>query len=89
MIEPGREVAQLSFEVGGASPNVASIKIGATFGLTEELAKGDEVEIRIISADGQMLVEGTARIVAVTFRDHYDEYGSVAFVERAHTAKVH
>lgn len=88
MIEPAREPTQLSFEVGGGSPNVASIKLGATFGLGSELAKGDEVAIRIVSQDGLMLVEGSARIVAVTLRDHYDEYGSVAFVERAHTAKV-
>jgi hypothetical protein len=89
MIAP--QLSQLSFDVGGVdvSPAVASIKFGATFGVGKDLRKGDTVAIRIISADGEMLAEGEALIVAVTFRDHYDEFGSVAFVERAHTAKVH
>jgi uncharacterized Fe-S cluster-containing radical SAM superfamily enzyme len=81
---------QLSFEVGGdgVAPDVASIKLSVALAVTRDLSKGDVVALRIISADGEMLAEAEARVVAVTFLDHFDEFGSVAFVERAHRAKV-
>ncbi|MGD0386384.1 MAG: hypothetical protein ABSB73_09640 [Solirubrobacteraceae bacterium] len=88
MTRPDDHATRLSLDVGGEQPSTATLKISAALGLANELAKGDRVAIRIIGFDGQILAEGDARIIAVTFRDHFDEYGNVAFVKRAHTAKV-
>lgn len=81
-------MTQLTFDVGGATPDVASIKISGGFGLKRELRKGETCGIRIIDADGQILAEADGYVVAVQFKDKRNKYGDVESTERAHTVKV-
>lgn len=82
------EMVQLSFNVGGEKPNVASLKISGGLGLTRELRKGETVGIRIMDADGQIIAEGDGPVTAIAFRDKRNKYGDVESTERAHTVKV-
>ena len=82
------EPTQLSFEVGGEEPNVASLKISGGLALGRELRKGETIGIRIIDADGQILAEGDGHVAAVAFKDKRNKFGVVESTERAHTAKV-
>lgn len=83
-----REITQLSFEVGGEKPNVASMKVSGGLALTRELRKGETVGIRIIDADGQVLAEGDGPVTTISFKDKRNKYGEVGSTERAHTVKV-
>lgn len=82
------EMTQLSFDVGGASPNVASLKISGGLGLSRELRKGEMVGIRIISADGVILAESDGYVTGVSFKDKRNKYGEVESTEPAHTVKA-
>jgi hypothetical protein len=82
------EITQLSFEVGGEKPNVASLKISGGLALARELRKGESVGIRIIDADGQVLAEGDGPVTAVGFKDKRNKYGIVESTERTHTVKA-
>ncbi len=82
------EMTQLSFEVGGEKPNVASVKVSGGLALTRELRKGETVGIRIIDVDGQILAEGDGPVTSVAFKDKRGKYGEVESTERAHTVKV-
>ena len=82
------EVTQLSFEVGGERPNVASVKVSGGLAIGREMAKGETVAIRLIDADGQILAEGMGPVTSVSFRDKRNQYGEVFSTERAHTVKV-
>lgn len=82
------EMVQLTFEVGGAKPTVASLKISGGLGIARELRKGEVIGIRIIDADGQMLAEGDGPVTSISFRDKRNKYGDVESTERAHTVKV-
>ena len=79
---------QLSFDVGGATPDVASIKVSGGFGLAREMRKGETVGVRIIDADGQILADADGYVVAVQFKDKRNKYGDVESTERSHTVKV-
>lgn len=83
-----REMTQLSFDVGGEKPNLASVKVSGGFGLSRELRKGETVGIRIIDADGQVLAEADGPVTAITFKDKRNKYGEVESTERGHTVKV-
>ena len=86
MFDPER--VQLTFDVGGASPDVASIKISGGFSVTREMKKGETVGIRLIDADGQIIAEGDGAVSGVAFKDKRNKYGDVESTERAHTVKV-
>lgn len=84
MTDPDRDRdVQLSFDVGGERPNVASVKISGGLALSRELSKGETVGIRIIDADGQILAEGDGPVSSVGFRDKRNKYGEVESTERA------
>jgi hypothetical protein len=83
-----RDQLRFSFDVGGATPDTATLKIGGTLGLERELRKGEEVGVRVVDADGQILAEADGYVVAVAFKDQRDKDGEIVQTERAHTARV-
>jgi hypothetical protein len=56
-VDEFHEMTQLSFDVGGTRPNVASLKISGGLALGREMKKGETVGIRIIGPDGELLAE--------------------------------
>lgn len=88
MADHDDELTQLSFDVGGSRPNVASVKVSGGLALTRELRKGETVGIRLFDADGQILAEGDGPVTAVGFRDKRNKYGEVESTERTHTVKA-
>ena len=86
---PDERPVQLSFDVGGASPDVATIRISGGFGLSRELRKGEIVGVRLISEDGEILAEADGPVVGIAFKDKINKkHGFVESTERAHTVKV-
>ena len=79
---------QLSFDVGGAVPQSASLRIGGSAGLSRELRKGEEVYVRVMDADGGVLSDGYAWVVGVEFRDKRDAHGNLTSTERRHTVQL-
>jgi hypothetical protein len=79
---------RFSFDVGGATPDTATLKIGGTLEVRRELRKGEEIGIRVVDADGQLIADGNGYVTAVAFKDRRDKDGEIVQTERAHTAKV-
>lgn len=82
------EMTQLSFEVGGAKPNLASLKISGGMGLARELRKGEQVGIRILGMDGEVLAESDGHVTSIAFKDKRNKYGDVESTERSHTIRA-
>lgn len=78
---------QLTFDVGGESPTRATLKVGGSMGLDRELRKGEQLGIRIVDADGQLIAQADGHVSAVTFKDKRTD-GYVESTERAHTVTV-
>lgn len=81
-------MTQLSFDVGGARPNVASLKISGGLSIGRELKKGERVGIRIIGMDGELLAESDGTVTGISFKDKRNKHGDVESTERAHTIKA-
>jgi hypothetical protein len=79
---------RFSFDVGGATPDTATLKIGGTLDLERELRKGEAVGIRVVDADGDLLAHADGYVTAVAFKDQRDKDGDIVQTERAHTARV-
>ena len=82
------EMTQLTFDVGGATPDFGSIRVTGSMGLARELRKGEFVGIRLITADGEILAEADGHVSAVAFKDKRNKFGDVESTERAHTVKA-
>ena len=81
-------MTQLTFDVGGERPNVASLKISGGLALSREMRKGEMVGIRIIDADGQILAEWDGHVTAIAFKDKRNKHGIVESTERSHTVRA-
>lgn len=79
---------RFSFDVGGATPDTATLKIGGTLLLERELRKGEEVGVRVVDADGHVLAQADGYVTAVAFKDRRNGDGEIVETERAHTARV-
>lgn len=82
------EEGQLTFDVGGKTPDFASLKISGGMSLTRELRKGEPVAVRIIGPDGELIAEGDGYIASVGFKDKRNKFGDVESTERTHTARL-
>ena len=82
------ESVQLSFDVGGASPDFASLKITGGLLAQEQLRKGTDVHVRVATMDGELIAEGAGYVSAIAFKDKRNKHGVVESTERAHTIKV-
>lgn len=80
---------QLTFEVGGEPPTKAVFTLSGRPFAHRELAKGEEVHLQIVDADGEVVADGYGRVVGVAFKDVIDkDTGSVLGTERIHSVKV-
>lgn len=79
---------RFSFDVGGTEPNVASLKVSGPLNVERDLKKGEEIHVRVVDADGQIIADGYGNVVAVAFKDHRDKDGILVDTERIHTAKL-
>ena len=79
---------QLTFDVGGEKPTESLLRLAGGLFTSRELAKGEEIHVSVADADGQVVAEGYGKVVAVSFKDRFDEHGHVTETERAHSAKV-
>lgn len=82
------EPIQLSFDVGGGTPDFASVKVSGAMRLSRQLRKGEEVSIRLISPDGEIIAEADGHVSSVAFKDKRNKFGDVESTERAHTVKA-
>ncbi len=80
---------QLSFDVGGAIPDAASLKTSGTLAVSRDLKKGEEIRVTVTDADGQVIAAGEGYITSVSFIDKRDKYGDIESTERAHKADIH
>lgn len=86
-----RQAAQLTFEVGGDAAGerlIGSLAISGSIPVAENLDLGDEIQVRIVDATGEVLATVAAVIGAPNFRTHRDKYGQIVAIERAHKGKV-
>lgn len=82
---------QLSFRVGGDAEGerlIGSLTVSGSIPVTENLDLGDEIQVRIVNAAGEVLATVAAEIGAPNFKTHRDKYGSIVAIERAHKGKV-
>lgn len=85
------ERRQLSFEVGGdviGQDLFGTVAISGKVRVERDLDLGDEVQVQVISANGEVLSSVPALIGAPGFREHRDKDGAIIAIERAHRAKV-
>jgi hypothetical protein len=82
------EMTQLSFNVGGSAPNLASLKISGGMGLPHELRKGDPTMLVISGPDGEVLAQADGVVTTVAFKDKRNKFGEVESTERAHTVRL-
>lgn len=80
---------QLTFDVGGTPPNTAVVTLSGRPFCHRELAKGEEVHLQLVDADGQIVADGYGRVIGVAFKDKLDkDSGDVVSVERVHSIRV-
>jgi len=87
-IEPVQ--SQLSFDVGGdhRRPEVATFRVSGAIGSTmRELQKGEDVQIVITDADGQVVAAGEGYVRGIGFREHRSKDGP-SWTERTHAIKL-
>ena len=74
---------RFTFDVGGATPDTATLKISGALELGRELRKGEEIGVRVVDADGDVIAQGDGYVTAVAFKDKRDKDGDVVETERA------
>jgi hypothetical protein len=79
---------QLSFDVGGVAPNVASVRVSGSLALGRELRKGEMIGLQITDADGMLLAQAYGRVVDVGFKDKLDAHGEIVSCARRHVVKM-
>lgn len=79
---------QLTFEVGGEKPTESLLRVSGGIYTSRELAKGEEVHLQVVDADGTVVADGYGTVVGVAFKDKRDEHGHVSSTERSHSVKV-
>ena len=79
---------QLSFEVGGAKPQIAIVRLSGGAVVHRELQKGEEIHMQVVDMDGVVVADGYGKVVQVAFKDKLDEQGTVTASERIHTVKM-
>lgn len=79
---------QLTFDVGGETPTESLLRVSGGIFTSRELQKGEEVHLQVVDADGTVVAEGYGKVVAVGFKDRFDEHGHVTETERSHSVKV-
>lgn len=79
---------QLSFAVGGDTPDTAILRLSGGVVLHRELEKGSEVHLQVVDTDGQVVADGYGRVISVTFKDRLNEHGQTVSTERVHGIKI-
>ncbi len=82
------QLKQLTFGVGGEEPTISIVRVSGGATLQQDLDKGDEVHVIVSTMDGEIVADGYGRVVAVAFKDHYDEHGTITQTERVQTVKI-
>lgn len=83
------EPKQLSFFVGGATPDLSLISIGGRMICQEELPKGAEIHVQVIDVtSGLVVADGYGVVEGLSFKDKRDESNNVVETTRLHSAKV-
>lgn len=75
---------QLSFDVGGATPDLASVKVTGDMPVDRDLRKGDQLHITVTTLDGEVVASRDGFVSAISFVDKLDKFGDVESTERAH-----
>jgi hypothetical protein len=73
---------QLSLDPGGATVDVSAI---GTISIPKELKDLEQVEFK---KGSDVKITLTARVVDISFPDHYDSHGNIAKTERLHHLRV-
>jgi hypothetical protein len=81
-------VQQLTFNVGGETPDKSLLRLSGAVFTHRELTKGEEIHLQVVDADGAIVADGYGRVLSVQFKDQYDKDGNVEATERVHGAKV-
>ena len=81
---------QLSFDIGGdqARPTGASFNVSGRGEIRNQLLMGDDVTLRVIAADGEIVAEFEGSVSNVAFKRHDATETTNEWVERAHTIKL-
>lgn len=87
---PVRIPQQLTFDIGGdiARPTGASFAISGSGEIRSQLFMRDDVTIRIIAADGEIVGEYDGHVTKVAFKEHKQTETDPEWVERVHTIKL-
>lgn len=81
---------QLTFEIAGIdkdNPEFGSLKLSGTIPLFKDLQRREAVQIVVTDSKGEVLVETSATVTAIHFKDEVDKRGDIT-TERIHTASV-
>lgn len=81
---------QLSFDIGGdiSRPTGASFAISGSGAIRSQLFMRDDVTIRVIAADGEIVGEFDGHVTKVAFKEHKQTETEPEWVERVHTIKL-
>ena len=87
MLEQHQRSEQLTLDVGGEPPSVASFKISGRLACFGELPKGADVRVSIIDADGEIVASGEGFVRSIGFQLHKPK-GGPDWTERVHGVKL-
>lgn len=80
---------QLSFDVGGCTPDTTKLSVTGSFGIERDLMKGESVRLNLIGPDGELLASADGQVVGVSFTDKIGkDAGDVVETVRSHTVKL-
>lgn len=83
--------SQLSFEIGGEAVGqrvFGTVSVAGSLQIDRNLDLGDEVSVRVVNAQGEVIASGGAIVGAPNFKTTRDQQGEIIATERAHKAKV-
>jgi hypothetical protein len=81
---------QLTFDIGGdvARPTGASFQISGKGDIRNQMFMDDDVTLRVIAADGEIIAEFEGAVTNVAFKKHAQTETEAEWVERVHTIKL-
>lgn len=79
---------QISLTSNGSMPTKRRIQFSGAIHTHREVARGEEVHVTVVDADGTVVADGYGKVVAESFADFYDADGELEDTIKTAKAKI-